>query len=80
MKALEEIEEQGIAAGVFPFYTTQALAERWGLKDRRLVNNWSKRHEDFPKPVQGLIKGGGPYYPLYEIVRYEEKRGMQANG
>lgn len=75
MKKLEELEEQGIAAGVFPFYTNQALAQRWGV-ERRVVNNWSKRHVDFCKPVLGLIKGGGPYYPLHEIIRYEKKRGF----
>jgi hypothetical protein len=62
----------------FPFYTKQALAERWGVS-RQVVNDRYKRHDDFPKPVEGLIKGGGPYYPLYEIMRYEALRGLKVN-
>jgi hypothetical protein len=62
----------------FPFYTKQALAERWGVS-RQVVNDRNRRHDDFPKPVEGLIKGGGPYYPLYEIMRYEAARGVKVN-
>lgn len=60
---------------VFPLYTKQALVERWGVS-RQTVDSWAARHTDFPKPIEGLVMGGGPYYPLYEVERYEKTRGL----
>lgn len=60
----------------FPLFTKQALAARWGV-DRQTVQNWSARHNDFCKPVEGLVVGAGSYYPLYEVERYEQLRGLK---
>lgn len=63
----------------FPLYTKQALADRWGV-NRQGVNNWATRHNDFCKPVEGLVIGGGSYYPLYEVERYEKLKGLKVDG
>lgn len=73
--ATEKLE---IYEKTFPLFTKQALAERWGV-DRQTVQNWSKRHIDFCEPVEGLVVGAGSYYPLYEVVEYEIRRGLKVN-
>jgi hypothetical protein len=60
---------------VFPLFTKQGLAARWGV-DRQTVQNWSTRHTDFCKPINGVIVGAGSYYPFYEVERYETLRGL----
>lgn len=75
---IEQLRAVGEDAELFPFYTAAALAERWGVVPQYVTKrrNW---HEDFPQPVEGIIKGGGPYYPLHEILRYEQTRGIKVN-
>jgi hypothetical protein len=84
----EEIVAAGVASGLFPLYTKKDLAERWG-ESIQVVNNWSNRHKDFPKALSGILAkepegkrmgggaGVGGLYPLYEVERYEQARGMK---
>jgi hypothetical protein len=60
---------------VFPLYTKQSLAIRWGV-DRQTVQNWSVRHTDFCQPIEGIVEGGGSYYPAYEVEKYEQIRRL----
>jgi hypothetical protein len=66
-----------IMKDIFPLQTIQSMAERWGLH-RHNVENWRHRHADFPKPIEGLVDGGRVhFYPLYEVLRYEQARGLK---
>lgn len=52
------------------------MAEKWGV-DRRVVNNWSKRDADFPKPIQMV---GGGKYPIYlesDMIEYGASKGLE---
>jgi hypothetical protein len=64
-----------IEYNVFPLFTKQGLADRWKTT-RQNVNNWEGRHMDFCKPIDGFVNGGGKYYPLFEVERYEKARGL----
>lgn len=59
----------------FPLYTKQSLATRWGV-DRQTIQNWSVRHNDFCKPIEGIVSGSGSYYPAYEVLKYEKSRNL----
>lgn len=59
-------------------YSKVDLGTRWGVS-RQLVNNWSKRREDFPAPAQFVSNGAIPLYSESSIKLYEEKRGIKAN-
>lgn len=59
----------------FPIYTKKALADRWGV-DQQVIQNWSVRHDDFCKSVDGIVIGHAQYYPLKEVLRYEKERGL----
>jgi hypothetical protein len=59
-------------------FTKVDLGMRWGVS-RQVVNNWSKRHEDFPAPVQYVSNGAIPLYKESDIRKYEEKRGLKVN-
>jgi hypothetical protein len=84
----EEILAAGASVGLFPLYTKKDMAERWG-ESIQVVNNWSNRHEDFPKALSGILAkepqgkrmgggaGVGGLYPFYEIERYEQARGLK---
>lgn len=56
-------------------YTKVDIGLRWGVT-RQVVNNWSKRREDFPQPVQYVSNGAIPLYLESDVKRYEEKRGL----
>jgi hypothetical protein len=64
---------------VLPLFTKQGLAERWKTT-RQNVNNWEGRHIDFCRPIDGIVIGGGRYYPLFEVERYERARGLNHGG
>lgn len=70
-----DLAEIGRANGILPLFTQQALAERWGVK-RAAVQNRRARHADFPKPVNGFVEGNRPVYPMNEVRRYEQARGL----
>lgn len=59
-------------------YTKVDLSNRWGVS-RQVVNNWSKRNEDFPAPLQFVSNGSIPLYTESSIKLYEEKRGINPN-
>lgn len=59
-------------------FTKVDLGIRWGVS-RQVVNNWSKRNEDFPAPVQSVSNGAIPIYLESDIKLYEEKRGIKPN-
>jgi hypothetical protein len=64
---------------VFPLQTIQSMAERWGVS-KQAVNNWSVRHNDFPKPLEGVIEQTAKtpkVYPLYAVIRYENLKGLK---
>lgn len=59
-------------------FTKVDLGIRWGVT-RQVVNNWSKRREDFPQPLQYVSNGAIPLYSESSIKLYEEKRGIKTN-
>jgi hypothetical protein len=62
---------------VFPLQTVQSLTDRWKVS-KHAVENWRARHADFPKPIEGFIEGSrARFYPLYEVIRYEQARGLK---
>ena len=66
---------------IIPFMTIKAMGERWGM-DRHKTYNLSRRDEDFPKPIQGVLKGlshSEKVYPFYEVERYEKEKGLIKN-
>lgn len=69
--------ELNYEARIFPLFTRQDLAARWGVSVQ-VVNNWSRRRTDFPKEIKGAALGSRPvcFYPLYEVERYERQRGV----
>jgi hypothetical protein len=52
------------------------MAEKWGI-DRRVINNWSKRDSEFPKPVQVVGCGRYPLYLESDMIDYGKKKGME---
>ncbi|AHJ88624.1 hypothetical protein GBK2_26 [Geobacillus phage GBK2] len=74
---VEDLLKMGREMGILPLYTKKALAERWGVS-KQVVQNWSMRDENFCKPIEGLVIGKGPYYPLCEVERYEKERGLKS--
>jgi hypothetical protein len=76
----EQVIEAGKSVGLFPLFTRQAMADRWGVSIQ-VLGNWAKRHGDFPAPINGLLasdpRGGfGGLYPANEVERYENVRGL----
>lgn len=57
------------------FMAQSDMAKRWGVS-RKVVNNWSKRDDRFPKPVQVVACGTMPIYKVKDIEAYEEKKGV----
>jgi hypothetical protein len=55
--------------------TQRDLSDRWEVS-RQVVNNWSKRHEDFPKPDQFVSSGTIALYLESDVKKYEKKRGI----
>jgi predicted DNA-binding transcriptional regulator AlpA len=51
--------------------TKADMAKRWGVS-RQVVHNWSKRHEDFPQPVDRI--GMTPVFSIADVERYEKMR------
>lgn len=56
-------------------YSKADLARRWGVT-RQVVNNWEKRHNDFPDPVMHVHGGSLPLYLHEDAVEYEKKRDL----
>jgi len=57
-------------------YSKADLARRWGVT-RQVVNNWEKRHNDFPDPVMHVHDGSLPLYLLEDVVQYEKNRNSK---
>ena len=66
------------AVDIFPLQTIQSMAERWGVS-RQAVNNWATRHDDFPKPLEGVIVATARTPLVFsnaDMLKYEQKRGL----
>jgi hypothetical protein len=72
----QKIIDLGLEWNIFPLFTKNELSERWGVS-RYVVGMWSQRHADFPNAIEGIVKGGGPYYPFYEVEQYEKARKLK---
>jgi len=59
---------------MWPLYTKTDLAKRWNVSLARL-NNWEKRHDDFPPRVEGVIAGDLTVYGNVDVQQYERARG-----
>jgi len=53
------------------------IAERHGV-ELRVVDNWKRRHPDFPKPIMTVSGGYIPLYLLEDVERYEERHGRRS--
>lgn len=51
------------------------MANRWGVS-RKVVNNWTKRDPNFPKPVQIIGQGKYPIYLETDVLKYERLKGL----
>lgn len=62
---------------IFPLQTNGSLAKRWGVSSQSVIN-WSKRHNDFPKPIQGYVDENvkGTFFAMCDVEVYEKKRGL----
>lgn len=78
MNQTEKKALEALAKTMFPLQTVQSLSERWGVTPEA-VNTWRKRHTNFPKEIHGIVaqtKGSRRLFPLYEVRRYEQERGL----
>lgn len=55
--------------------TKSDMAVRWSVT-RQVVNNWSKRHTDFPSEVTRVDNGRLPLYLESDIEKYEKARDL----
>ncbi|CAF1897176.1 hypothetical protein NRS6185_03774 [Bacillus subtilis] len=55
--------------------TKSDMATRWSVT-RQVVNNWSKRHADFPSEVTRVDNGRLPLYLESDIEKYEKARDL----
>ncbi|MCY9090923.1 hypothetical protein [Bacillus mojavensis] len=55
--------------------TKSDMATRWSVT-RQVVNNWSKRHADFPPEVSRVDNGRLPLYLESDIEKYEKARDL----
>jgi hypothetical protein len=55
--------------------TKSDMATRWQVS-RQVVNNWSKRHFDFPKEVVRVDNGRLPLYFESDVAAYENNRKL----
>jgi hypothetical protein len=79
-KHLEELIAVGEHDRIFPLFTREDLAQRWGKK-RTTVHELSKTRPDFPKPIIGIFKSEvKPYYPLFEVERFEREYKQLTEG
>lgn len=51
------------------------LATRWGVT-RQVVNNWSNRHDDFPKEFCRVDNERMPLYLERDVEIYENGKGL----
>lgn len=51
------------------------MANRWDVS-RKVVNNWTKRDPNFPKPVQIIGQGKYPIYLESDVLKYERLKGL----
>lgn len=68
--------ELGKTNSIFPLFSMQDMAKRWG-KSIQTVKNWEDRYEDvFPNKLPGVCEDGKsrPVYPLYEVLRFESEK------
>jgi hypothetical protein len=55
---------------------TSEIAERLGMKSYNLVNNWIRRHPDFPGPLAEVSGVRVWYWP--EVLEWAERTGRAA--
>lgn len=75
---IEKLVNTHVGVRILPLYTTAELCRRWGL-DRRNVSNWKRRFDDFPKPVEGIVLGAGPYYAACDVEKFEQGSNFNPN-
>lgn len=76
-RGVESLNERA-GTKIFPLQTQRSLTDRWGV-NRSVVANWAKRHDDFPKEVEGIIEKTAKtpkVYALCDVEAYEKKRGL----
>jgi hypothetical protein len=59
---------------MFPLFTKGELSKRWNVSINRL-NNWEKRHDDFPPRISGIMAGSTVVYASSDVKAYEDSRG-----
>lgn len=76
-RGMEALNEKA-GGNVFPLQTIQSMAERWG-KSRQSVAMAAQRDPRFPRQLDGIIEQTAKtprVYPLYEVERYEQEKGL----
>ena len=73
----DSIESSVGKGNIFPLHTFMTLAKRWGVTHQTVIN-WSKRHKDFPEPVNGYVSSDlkTKFFSLKDIEAYEKKRKL----
>jgi hypothetical protein len=74
-KHLEELIAVGQHDKIFPLFNKTDLAERWGISKAGV--SWILKHkENAPQPISEIFhsKPYREYYPLFEVLRYEQER------
>lgn len=67
---------------VLPLMTTTSMAERWGKTDDFVYNRF-RRDDSFPEPLDGVViglKNKQRLFPFYDVVRYEQEKGLSKEG
>jgi hypothetical protein len=57
------------------YFSRIDLAERWGVRPNT-VWNWSKRDNEFPRPVSIVQQGRVHIYALADVQNYERLRSL----
>ena len=57
------------------YFSKADLGRRWGVKPQT-VNNWERRHPEFPPVAFRLGNGNIPVYELADVQRYEKLKGL----
>lgn len=61
------------------YFSKADLGRRWNVKPQA-VNNWEKRHSDFPPVIFRLGNGMIPVYEIEDVKKYEQARGLNKGG
>lgn len=70
---MKSVKFNGVGS-MWPLHTKTDLSKRWGVSVQRL-NNWAKRHDDFPPRIEGIMSGETLVYGESDVKHYEKTRG-----